>query len=106
MELKNMKLTPKDRAEEKPEMSALNHPVYPYGLCLCLDEDVLEKLGLSVLPTVGDEMMVTAVAKVESVSQSDSASGKRRSLSLQITAMALGPKETTASAGAKLYSGT
>lgn len=85
MQLKSMKLSPKESKEMiKPQSS--NAPRYPYGLHLSFDKECLDKLGLSKLPKVGNSVTVMARAKVESVSERDSAGdGKRRSLELQIT---------------------
>jgi hypothetical protein len=48
-------------------------PVYPWGLCLRLDESVLKKLGLDGdLPEVGDIVHFCAQAKVTSVSENES----------------------------------
>jgi hypothetical protein len=45
---------------------------YPYGCCISLDKDELDKLGIKVLPTVGREVHIVAVGKVTRVSQSAS----------------------------------
>lgn len=61
-------------------------PVYPWGLCLRLGKDELEKLKLSA--QVGDTIHVFALAKVTSASASASdEGGESRSLELQITQM-------------------
>lgn len=88
MDLKNMKMTPKE-AKEQYEPKSLDSPQYPYGLCLNLDNDSLEKLGIPI-PAVGQELSLTAKVEVTSVSQYDSKNGhKNSSISLQITDMAL-----------------
>jgi Major coat protein-like len=47
-------------------------PLYPYGLCISLSEDELEKLGLDgELPQVGMMIHLSAMAKVTSVSQNE-----------------------------------
>lgn len=62
---------------EKYDMPATASPVasvptYPYGLCISLDEETLEKLGMDgELPAVGEVMQFTAMAKVTSASQSE-----------------------------------
>lgn len=67
-------------------------PRYPWGLSLSLDEESLEKLGITgELPAVGAELVLSAKVKVTSVSSHEVDGSKtRESVSLQITAMALG----------------
>jgi len=64
---------------------------YPYGLQIELNDDSLTKLGMTDLPSVGEEMIVVGVAKVTSVSQRDSGQNKTRNVSLQLEAMEVGP---------------
>ena len=74
--------------EDKP--SPMSREMYPYGLRLDLNDDSLEKLKIESLPKVGKTVQVTAEARVESVSErDDTRGGKRRSLELQITKMAV-----------------
>lgn len=63
-----------DAEEAKEEMAqpiAASNPVYPYGLCISLTEDEIEKLGMEGLPNVGDLMHIMGTAKVTSVSQNE-----------------------------------
>jgi hypothetical protein len=89
--LTDMKMS---RAEVKEYMGPAdsmidNAPRYPWGLCIQLDNDSLEKLGLD-LPEVGEEMTLTATVKVTSVSSNETeGSNPSKSVSLQITDMAL-----------------
>lgn len=90
-ELTNMKLTQAEAKDTecpcKPEM-----PEYPWGLQLDLNNDVLQKLGIS-LPQVGTTLLLHARAEVKRVSASDEMGGeKRMSVTLQITDMALMPE--------------
>lgn len=90
MNLKSMVIEKEDGEEScEPCMTKPSDgPRYPYGLCLRLDNDVLEKLGLTSMPAVGSKVMIEAVCEVNSVSQHDSKDGgKNKSLSLQITDM-------------------
>lgn len=64
-------------------------PKYPYGLSLCLDDEVLAKLGITELPPVGTVMQLTALVEICSVSQYENQEGKDNSLNLQITDMEL-----------------
>lgn len=71
-----------------------NEPMYPYGLCLCLDESSLKKLGIKNLPEVGASMTITAKVQVKSISEYESMhNGERRSMDLQITAMEIVPSK-------------
>lgn len=71
-------------------------PTYPWGLCVSLDEDTLEKLGLDGdLPDVGDLIQFTALARVTSASQNErtTETGEKevcQRIELQITAMDVG----------------
>ncbi len=70
---------------------------HPWGLSLSLDSTTLKKLGIDKLPAVGTEMKIAATAKVDRAEESESEdSGKRRSVSLQITHMAVAHSTKTA----------
>jgi hypothetical protein len=98
MPLTNMKLTP-TVAKETLAPSAGDAPEYPYGLKVELENDALEKLGITSLPDVGTPMVLTARVEVCGVSAYESTDQeKRQSLSLQITDMALAPEPKTRSA--------
>lgn len=89
MAMINMKREPE--REEMPGEIEGDEPQYPYGLCISLEQDDLEKLGITALPKVGVEMTVTARAYVKSTSAYDTqGEGKRMSVSLQITDLELG----------------
>lgn len=92
MNLKSMKLSKSDREQEtKAVESMIERPAYPYGLCLRLDNQTLEKLEIGELPDVGSKMTILAKVEVSSTSQHDVAGGKpNRTLELQITDLALG----------------
>jgi len=78
------------KSDEAPAPSSMSREMYPYGLRLDLNDDSLEKLKIESLPKVGKTVQVTAEARVESVSErDDTRGGKRRSLELQITKMAV-----------------
>lgn len=105
MKLVNMERTEAERkaAEERWDAEAERGPDYPYGLCLNLGSDEMEKLGIEDLPAVGTEMNLTAVVKVTSVSSYDSeGDGGSKSVSLQITQMGLDAGKGE-SAAQKLY---
>lgn len=56
-----------------PSMGAkATAPVYPYGLCISLDQDDMAKLGMAGdLPEVGEMIHLAAMAKVTSVSENE-----------------------------------
>lgn len=96
MALVDMKHTPEDIKEEKAEYASppiYTPPAYPYGLCISLGEDELEKLGLgSCECSPGDGLQFIAMAKVTSASKREMSDGKTDSrVELQITHIALGP---------------
>ena len=92
MPLKNMKLTPKE-AKSEAGIEKFQAPRYPYGLSISLDEEALEKLGMSELPDIGDSKMLVAFVDVTDKHESDSANGKKRkSIRLQITDMSIEDK--------------
>lgn len=73
----SMKRTAADRAKETAERMSTSpmdaiEPDYPWGLCVHLEKDQLDKLGMSVLPKLGAEMVMTIKVKVTRVSQSAS----------------------------------
>jgi len=67
---------------------------YPYGLNITLNDEVLTKLGFKGPVTVGTSITFTASAKICSTSQHEDLEGEpENTMSLQITAMDIGPKE-------------
>ncbi len=96
--MKNMAMSAEER-EQNCAPSSLSGggdegPRYPYGLCICLEEESLQKLGIKNLPGVGESMMITAKVMINSTSENESQhSGIRRSLSLQITDLELGKQK-------------
>lgn len=95
----DMAHTPEDVKKELAEMGspASAAPlvgVYPYGLCISLDDETLQKLKLDgELPSVGEMIHLCAMAKVTSVSENereDTNGGKKtcRRVELQITHLA------------------
>jgi hypothetical protein len=92
MPLINMKSKPE--VEEMPGQVELDEPSYPYGLCIRLGKDELEKLGVTALPKVGSEMMISAKVFVKSVSSYQTqGAGNDTSMELQITDMEIGQTE-------------
>jgi hypothetical protein len=90
MKLVSMKIAPK-------EMDTAKMPApdpYPYGLRIELNDDVLEALGISKLPAVGDYVMIEARCCVKSTAENEyDGEGKRRSMSVQIEKLAVSPDD-------------
>lgn len=104
MALINMQSAPE--REEMPGEYEADEPRYPYGLCISLGKDELEKLGITVLPKVGTEMMVHAMAYVKSTSAYETqGEGEKMSIELQITDMAIegNQQQRNAEASTLLY---
>jgi hypothetical protein len=80
-----------------------NLPLYPYGLSLYLNDETLEKLGLTDLPKVGSTMLAQITVTVTGTSQRATQSGKdgettNTCVDLQITDMELAlPAKSAAS---------
>lgn len=88
----NMKSKPE--REEMPGAIEADEPQYPYGLCLHLGKDELDKLGIKDLPEVGTPVMISAKAFVKSTSAYNTQdSGKSMSVELQVTDMEVSPGE-------------
>ena len=51
--------------------SPMAMPEYPSGLVIHLNKEDLDKLGITKIPTVGDEFSITAEATVSSVMSND-----------------------------------
>lgn len=84
----DMKVSASER--KGAERIASSEEEYPWGLRLHLDDPSLKKLNMESLPAVGDEFMVIAKAKVNSISENESeGEDKSRHLSLQIVEMDL-----------------
>lgn len=86
----NMKQSAEE-AKEYTEPKAADAPKYPWGLCITLNDDSLEKLGIDNLPAVDTEVTVIAKATVSRTSEYQTQGGEsERSLDLQITDMQVG----------------
>lgn len=81
----NMENTPQE-AQEMTSPSADNAPKYPWGLCITLNDDSLNKLGVKTLPAVGTQVTVIARATVSATRENATeGDGAQASMDLQIT---------------------
>lgn len=97
----DMAHTPEELEEEKREyaspLSSHAMPIYPYGLCISLGNDELEKLNLDGSCEAGDMLYMDCIAKVTSCSSTDTTEGVKRRIELQITHIAIeSPEEEEA----------
>lgn len=80
----DLKLTEQGAEQEYP--STPDKPVYPYGLCISLCENELDKLGYSADDfMVGDMLHLHCMANVTSVSKNETQHGVHSRIELQIT---------------------
>jgi len=85
MMLVNMKQEP----DRKEETVPYGDSAYPYGLRVCLNDEVLKKLGIP-LPAVGQALLLTAQVEVVSARADKELNGdKEIGCDLQITDMSL-----------------
>ena len=82
----------RNKEEDKPDSMQScceSQDEYPYGLCIDLNTDSLDKLGIGIDKfSVKDTVCIYAECQIKSISQSSHVSGKdNKSLSLQITKM-------------------
>lgn len=86
----SMRRTTEEKEEAmQPSFDPADMPDIPYGLCICLTEAELEKLGLEPDCEVGDMVHLFAMAKVTSVSVNDAGSGAKCRIELAITDLAV-----------------
>lgn len=90
MTMINLKNTKKDKAEQKKEntIGDASFHDYPWGLRIDLNDDVMEKLGLTAKNfKVGATVTLTAKCTVKEVRTTERNGKADQSLELQITAM-------------------
>lgn len=83
----DMAHTPKEMVKEASP--SYQQSIYPYGLCLRLGTDELEKLDIEDDFKVGDIIDLRCFAKVTSVSMNQMADSTSRCMELQITHLAV-----------------
>lgn len=88
----DMAKTPEELKENKQTSIApttVDQSIYPYGLCISLTHEELEKLNLEPDCQVGDMIHIMAMAKVTSISQYETAENTNCRIELQITHLGL-----------------
>lgn len=99
-----MKMAAEERGEYTGQAIEVKEPVYPYGLSIDLDDGSMEKLGITALPKVGTEMMITAKVVVKSVSSNQyEGSDAESRMCLQITDMEIGGENKKQDKAESLY---
>lgn len=92
-EFVSMKKSKEELAEQHTAMiaPAPDYPqdIYPYGLCISLCEEELEKLSLSSDVDAGDIIHLQAIGKVTSVNKRDTDQGQKVRVEIQLTDIAL-----------------
>lgn len=95
MKLTNLKTSTETYENAKGEKEIREE--YPYGLRISLENDTIEKLGVSI-PDVGESIELSAVAKILSKSINEREGKKSVYVELQITDLALGVGDTKSTA--------
>lgn len=87
------KMSPEKAAEYSGATpSAEDAPAYSYGTCLCLDDELLKRLGMTEPPAVGTVLTLQAKVVVTSTGVTQQQDGdKEGRCELQITDMELTP---------------
>ena len=104
MPMINMQRAPE--REEMPGEMEMDEPRYPYGLCINLGKEELEKLGITALPKVGTEMTIMAKAYVKMTRAYETqGEGEDMGIELQITDMEIqgNQQQRNAEASTMLY---
>lgn len=78
--------TTKEMEEASGPMSMGSQSKYDYGLCLCFNQETLDKLSLETNDVEpGDFIHLFGMAEVTSVSKNDTGDGPRHRIELQLT---------------------
>lgn len=76
IDMKRKKETKKEKETKNLASPCMDSPEYPYGLSISLDNEGLEKLGMTTLPKVGAKLTIEALGVVTSVSSNESQQGE------------------------------
>lgn len=84
------KMSKEEAKEYASGPSAENAPAYSWGTCLCLDDDLLTRLGFTEPPPVGTVLTLNAKVTVTSTGVNQQQDGDKESrCEMQITDMEL-----------------
>ena len=90
----SMAKTPNEDKEKLQYACPPPSSIYPYGLCISLTEEELEKLNVDYSGAqVGDHYHFVCMAKVTSISCNETQDGKKCRLEMQITDIAVESEE-------------
>lgn len=89
--LVDMKTTGDTDTYAQPSMDGAEAPEYPYGLCLCLRQEQLDKLGIKNLPAPGQEFHIQAVGVVTRASK-EAGGDAETAIDIQITMLDMVPE--------------
>lgn len=91
----DMRRSPEEKKEVMDAPMPSDMPDYPYGLCISLGNDELEKLSLDCSDCEsGDTIDLRAFAKVTSISKQDYNGTQTCRIELQITQLAVENEDT------------
>lgn len=79
--------------ESNTDPAAPDAPRFPFGLSLSLNDEMLGRLGIDSLPSVGAKMIVAGVGEVTDVSERQGQEGADRSVTIQLQRAEVGPLE-------------
>lgn len=86
----DMALSPQEQAENMPIAANIDTPKYPWGLCISLTNDELEKMGVEAKDfQVGDMINFDVLGKVTAVSERDASEGPCCRVEIQITGISV-----------------
>jgi hypothetical protein len=91
--------------EEMPGEVEMDSPMYPEDLCLKLEAEDLERLGITSLPKVGSVMEIRARAYVKSSAVEKTHEGDEPKVEVQVTDMEIRGVDVAQSAATLLYGG-
>ena len=81
----DMAIDMEEAAEMQSPISDMSHtPKYPYGLCISLCDNEIDKLDLEDDCEIGDLLHMHCLAKVTAISKNEMESGSRTRIELQI----------------------
>lgn len=97
MQLKSLKLSKEESKKRAEPQSSSDGPKYPYGTCITLEKEALEKLGISLRDfKAKDGVRVEAVGYVKSIRTAEGETYGSTELTIQLTKLGVEKREKTA----------